>query len=88
MESALKYLNNITEVVREENVSSNNASLQIELSETQRRITEELSKGTMHADELAGRLDIDPSELMTDLTELEIFGAIRSLPGKMYELIR
>ncbi|WP_303823924.1 DNA-processing protein DprA [Ruminococcus flavefaciens] len=88
MESALKYLNNITEDVREENVSSNDASLQIELSETQRRITEELSKGTMHADELAGRLDIDPSELMTDLTELEIFGAIRSLPGKMYELIR
>ena len=44
--------------------------------------------GAMHADELAARLEIDSSELMTELTELEIFGIVRSLPGKMYELIR
>ena len=31
---------------------------------------------------------MDSAELMTELTELEIVGAIRSLPGKMYELYR
>ena len=59
-----------------------------ELSEQQERIAGELWNGALHADELAQRLDMDPSELMTELTELEIFGVIRSLPGKMYELIR
>jgi len=59
-----------------------------DLSEYQERIARELRSGALHADELAQRLDMDPSELMTELTELEIFGVIRSLPGKMYELIR
>ena len=59
-----------------------------DLSEQQKRIAEALSGGALHADELAQSLEIDPSELMTELTELEIFGVVRSLPGKMYELIR
>ena len=59
-----------------------------DLSQQQVRIAEALESGVMHADELAQRLELDPSELMTELTELEIFGVVRSLPGKMYELIR
>ena len=42
----------------------------------------------MHADTIAQKLDIDASELMVELTELELFGVIRSLPGKLFELVR
>ncbi len=59
-----------------------------DLSQQQRRIAEMLGNGALHADEMAQELELDPSELMTELTELEIFGVVRSLPGKMYELIR
>lgn len=64
------------------------AELPQDLSQQQLRIAEALESGAMHADELAQNLGLDTSELMTELTELEIFGVIRSLPGKMYELIR
>ena len=59
-----------------------------ELTDIQRRIVTELRDGSLHADEICRRLDIDSAELMTELTELEIVGAVRSLPGKMYELYR
>ena len=59
-----------------------------DLSAQQKRIAEALENGALHADELAHSLELDPSELMTELTELEIFGVVRSLPGKMFELIR
>ena len=59
-----------------------------DISSQQKRIAEALANGALHADELAAKLEIDTGELMTELTELEIFGVIRSLPGKMYELIR
>ena len=64
------------------------AELPDDLSAQQKRIAEALENGALHADELAQSLEIDPSELMTELTELEIFGVVRSLPGKMFELIR
>lgn|GEM_PF-6321207 len=59
-----------------------------ELTAIQRSIVAELKHGSLHADEICRRLDMDSAELMTELTELEIVGAIRSLPGKMYELYR
>lgn len=59
-----------------------------ELTDVQQRIADELKNGKLHADELCRRLDIDSAELMTELTELEITGVIRSLPGKMFELFR
>ncbi|MDE7365468.1 MAG: hypothetical protein K2N27_11445, partial [Ruminococcus sp.] len=34
------------------------------------------------------KLNLNPTELMTALTELEIVGQIRSLPGKMFEIKR
>ncbi|MCR4638148.1 DNA-processing protein DprA [Ruminococcus sp.] len=87
--SVMEHINNnITDDVRENTVSDDDLDLPNDLTEQQRRISEELMNGAMHADELASRLEIDSSELMTELTELEIFGIVRSLPGKMYELIR
>ena len=59
-----------------------------ELSDIQQKIVGELKNGRLHADELCRKLDIDSAELMTELTELEIVGAVKSLPGKMYELNR
>lgn len=65
------------------------AALPDELTELQRDIAAELeSGGALHADELAARLGLDPAELLTELTELEILGTVRSRPGKMFELIR
>ncbi|MBQ8123696.1 MAG: DNA-processing protein DprA [Ruminococcus sp.] len=59
-----------------------------ELTDIQRSIAEELKNGKLHADELCRRLDMDPAELMTELTEMEIMGTVISLPGKMFELYR
>lgn len=57
-----------------------------ELTELQKQIVGLLESKCLHADIIAGRLGIDPSELMTELTELEMIGAVRPLPGKMYEI--
>lgn len=59
-----------------------------ELTELQKNIAELLHGEALHADVISQRLSVSPSELMTELTELEIEGIIRSLPGKMYEIIK
>lgn len=59
-----------------------------ELTELQRKIAVLLEEGRLHADVISDTLGIDSSELMTELTELELMGAVRALPGKMYEIIR
>jgi len=84
----MRAMNGIDDVKKEPAERPEQPELSGELSETQRRIAEELMNGALHADELAQRLELDPSVLMTELTELEIFGTVRSLPGKMFELIR
>ncbi|HBB72268.1 MAG TPA: DNA-protecting protein DprA [Ruminococcus sp.] len=57
------------------------------LTDTQKKIADCLNDGPLHADIIAQRLDISAGELMYELTELEISGAVRSLPGNMYELL-
>ena len=61
------------------------ARTDIELEDVQRQIADALSEGALHADVLAQRLGMDSSELMTELTEMEILGAVKALPGKIYE---
>ncbi len=57
------------------------------LEPEQRRIVRLIAdNGAMHADEISQKLEMNPAELMTAFTELEILGVIRSLPGKIYEL--
>ena len=58
------------------------------MNDTQRKIVECLKNDKLHVDELCRQLEIDSAELMTELTEMEILGIVRSLPGKMYELFR
>ena len=86
--AALNVLNGIDGGTEENSGEKPDPELADDLTDKQKRIAEELMNGTMHADELAQVLEMDPSELMTELTELEIFGVVRSLPGKMFELIR
>ncbi len=57
------------------------------LSDVQKVITDLLSHGALHADVLADKLNMDPAMLMTELTELELLGAARALPGNMFELL-
>lgn len=57
-----------------------------ELSEVQNSIIALLRDGAVHADVIAAKLGLEAAQLMTELTELEIFGEIRSLAGKMYEI--
>ena len=59
-----------------------------DLTEIERKICGLLADGELHADMIAQRLEIDASELMVELTELELIGVIRSKPGKIFELIR
>jgi DNA processing protein len=56
------------------------------LTELQRNIVEILRNGSVHADILAAELSVDAGELFIELTELEIQGIIKSLPGKMFEI--
>lgn len=55
------------------------------LEGVQKAIADALAEGALHADVLAQRLGMDSSELMTELTEMELLGAVRALPGKIYE---
>lgn len=55
-----------------------------ELTGLQQTILDLISSGTAHADVIAQSLGMDAAALMTELTELEIMGVIRSLPGKMF----
>ena len=57
-----------------------------DLSPIQQKIIGILSDGAMHADVIAQKLEIDQSELNYQLTELELFGILKSLPGKMFEI--
>ncbi|MCM1132964.1 MAG: DNA-processing protein DprA [Ruminococcus flavefaciens] len=54
--------------------------------DTESRIARLMSGGAVHADVIAQKLNLNPTELMTVLTEMEMAGIIRSLPGKMYEI--
>ena len=58
----------------------------IALEGVQKAIADALADGALHADVLAQRLGMDSSELMTELTEMEILGAVKALPGKIYEI--
>lgn len=54
----------------------------------QKKIAELLrNKGRLHADIICTELNIDSSELMTELTELEILGIVKACPGRIYELV-
>ena len=88
MTEMMKVLNGISDDAPRTKHENSKTELPDDLSEQQRKIAEALENGPLHADELASLLEIDTGELMTELTELEIFGTVRSLPGKMYELIR
>ena len=57
-----------------------------ELDDTQKSICELLKGGNMIADEIASRLNMDISDVLAQLTELELFGTIKSYPGKMFGL--
>jgi len=57
-----------------------------ELSGIRKSIAELMADGAVHADFIAQTLGTDASVLMVELTEMEIEGIIRSLPGKMFEL--
>lgn len=58
-----------------------------DMPELHKQIIGLLKDGPVHADVLAQKLEGGVQELMTALTELEIEGAVRSLPGKMYEIM-
>lgn len=57
-----------------------------ELSEKQKSVVELLKSGAMHIDVIAAQLEMESSEIMVEITELELMGAVVSMPGKMFEL--
>ena len=56
------------------------------LTGLRRSIAELMAGGAVHADFIAQSLGTDTAELMVELTDMEIDGIVRSLPGKMFEL--
>lgn len=72
--------------VTENNKNPQDSESYRSLTPVQRQIAELLGGCALHADIIAQKLEIDAAELMTELTELEILGIIRQLPGKMFEI--
>ena len=58
-----------------------------DLTLVQRQIVEALGDSCMHADAISQKLGVDSFSLMTEMTELEINGIVKSLPGKMFKLL-
>lgn len=58
--------------------------------ESQRRILKQLSESEVpvHADEIAEKTGLDPMVIMAALTELEIYGTVKSFSGNLYMLKR
>ncbi len=56
------------------------------LSETQQSIVKALEKGGLLADEISRATGVGIMELFGELTELEIAGVVKSLPGNRYSL--
>lgn len=55
-------------------------------TDIQNEIMQLLCEGPLHADIMAQKLDLDTTALMTELTELELVGALKSMPGKMFDI--
>lgn len=45
------------------------------------------NEGRLHADVICNKLGIDAARLMIELTELEMIGAVRACPGRLYEFV-
>lgn len=58
-----------------------------DLTETQIKITNALTNSPLQVDVLAARVELNASRLNTELFFLEIEGLVKSLPGKVYQLI-
>ncbi len=72
-----------------ENIENNIEVKEIDLSDlddTQVKIVELLKEKTFLSDELSVKLNIDISQILTSLTELELLGIVKSLAGKRYSL--
>lgn len=73
--------------IQQENpeITQEQSELYADLTPVQKSIAELLSGCRLHADVISQKLEIDSADLMPELTELEILGIIKSLPGKMFE---
>lgn len=56
------------------------------LDDTQKSICKLLKSGNMLVDEISAKLDMDISDVLAQLTELELYGTVKSYPGKMFGL--
>ena len=56
------------------------------LDDTQKSICKLLKSGNMLVDEIAAKLGMDISDVLAQLTELELYGTVKSYPGKIFGL--
>ena len=75
---SLKYSETSAEVSAVDN--------EIHLNGVQRDIVEILKDGDADTDEIALKMNMDASEIATELTEMEMTGAIKALPGKRFSI--
>lgn len=57
-----------------------------DLTEIQKKIAVTLLNGPLHVEEISSITETDMSSVLCELTEMELSGAVVSLPGKMYSL--
>ena len=58
-----------------------------ELNEEQLSVIKLMEQGIKYADEISSKLNMEVYDLFPILTELEIMGIVKSLPGKAYDIV-
>ena len=80
-------IENKLNVVSENNIQSKHCEIDYsELDDLEIRILDLLKGGVLLPDEISVRLQVNISDILIALTELEVLGYIKSLPGNRYSL--
>lgn len=86
LEENLLLEENIDKIKKEKKLTLDEL-LDDEFTDLQKEIVTLLyNEGELHADIIGDKLETDMADLMSELTELELIGIIRSMPGKIYKL--
>lgn len=80
------HMENKSELCSETAADLSSVGIETSLSDIQRNIVEILKAGDADTDEIALQMDMDASEIATELTEMEMTGAVKALPGKRFSI--
>jgi len=89
--SEAKLIQNVDDVLCELNLKNeNNTSIERNynnLNEKELKIINLLSQDILHVDKISDECNLNPSDTLINLLNLELNGLIRKLPGNFYQIV-